>query len=610
MTLFKDLRKYSILIALCSLPFTHTLAATCGDAETFKTLREQGDYRGALQELDKCISAAGDKKVATDLTLLNELMKQILRSADTSSFDEVYRNFQSVLKIHLLSKLEVEFADFFKTHPKEDAKLFTELRKADEKYYFYYDTGRMLSHSRGLALTDKALLWKNLTGVSVRLPFDDIKSMSLIYELGLSLTGWKLRINNSESYDIRLSGVPTEVIQPFITAIIYFINANKTVPQKEIVALEVPEREIAILAGWVTLCSDKQQDQGDAIKNLQLLDACLVNYGKEFKLSHTDKELVNQFTTATFQQKPATFDEGYTNFKVVLSTHFFSHLNFKFKENISKELETKLFKEKRETGEIYHFYFDTGRVASGSRGIALTDKSIIWKNLISSSLSWKSLTGEINQMPLKNISQITLIHELGLSTITGWKIRLNGSEINDIVLSQLSEDNVELFANALVYYINMVTGGQLALQVPQETRDVLTKTFLERHPQIKSVTDSIFSAIMPKKAEEATPAEPAKQAEEATPAKPATTEEPSTAPESSMPGTEDKASVWKELPKAPGMDGKAVTDEKKDEAKANQSPSVEPKPEMGGMDKSTATEKKDEEASQPSTEPVAKPSET
>jgi hypothetical protein len=83
----------------------------------------------------------------------------------------------------------------------------------------------------------------------------------------------------------------------------------------------------------------------------------------------------------------------------------------------------------------------------------------------------------------------------------GWKLRLNGDDNYDIVLSGLCEDSVELFASALVYFINIASGANLSLEVPEETRDVLTKSFLERHPEIKSMTDSVFEALTPKSSE-------------------------------------------------------------------------------------------------------------
>jgi hypothetical protein len=483
-------------------------AATCSEAEALKTWQEKGDYRSALQELDNCLSAQPALS-NQDIGLFNELLKQVLAPNTATSLEESYRNFQSVLKTHLLGTLGFEFADYFKTNPKEDSKLFAELRKPEEKYYFYYDTGRVMSHSRGIALTDKALLWKNLTGEPQRLEFNDINHMTLVYELGLSLTGWKIQVNHNAANEIRLSGIPDKVIQPLVAAMIYFINANKTTPAKEMISLEVADREIAILAGWVTLCRDKYASQTDPLKDLQAVDTCLVNYGKDFKLSQTDNELVQQLTRQILGQTNLDLEAGYSHFKAILATHFFNELKLNFKDNFNPQRQADLFKEANSARDPYYFYFDTGKVAADSRGIALTNKAIIWKNLLGSSVSWENITGSANQLPFEKITQVSLIHEIGLSSIGGWKLRLNEDEKNDIVLSQLSADNVELFASTLVYFINVAARTQLALQIPQATQDVLTKTFLERHPQIKSATDSVFSLFTPKSTDEkaATPAE-------------------------------------------------------------------------------------------------------
>ncbi|OAD23776.1 hypothetical protein THIOM_000382 [Candidatus Thiomargarita nelsonii] len=280
---------------------------------------------------------------------------------------------------------------------------------------------------------------------------------------------------------------------------IHFINFNKSSP--EMVSLTVPDKEVAILAGWVTLCSDKHVAQGDPIKDLQLLDACFSKYDKRFKLSQTDNELLSKLTTSIFEKRNILFAQGYNNFKTVLSTHFFNDLKFKFKNNFDVQTRAKLFKSERYSDESYYFYFDTGKVTSGLRGLLLTDKSIIWKNLLGSSISWRNLTGSATRLPFNEISSVTLVHEIGFDAITGWKLRLNGDDNYDIVLSGVYEDNVELFGSALVYFINIASAANLSLEVPAETRDVLTKSFLERHPKIKSMTDSVFEVLVPKSSE-------------------------------------------------------------------------------------------------------------
>jgi len=489
----------SLCLVLALLPLNAPFASTCSDSESLKTLMDKGEYRSALQEMDKCLAAASKQASAEDQALFNDLMKQVLTADESTSSEEIYRNVQSVLKIHSLKGLKFEFAQHFKMHPTDDAKLFSKVRPVEEKYHFYYDTGRVFSHSRGFALTEQSLIWKNITGEPKRLAFDNIKSITLLYKRGLSLTGWKLRLNNLQNNDIRLSGVPDEAIIPLVSAMIHFINFNKSSP--EMVSLTVPDKEVAILAGWVTLCSDKHVEQGDPIKDLQLLDACFSKYDKRFKLSQTDNELLSKLTTSIFEKRNILFTQGYNNFKTVLSTHFFSDLKFKFKNNFDVQTRAKLFKSERYSDESYYFYFDTGKVTSGLRGLLLTDKSIIWKNLLGSSISWRNLTGSATRLPFNEISSVTLVHEIGFDAITGWKLRLNGDDNYDIVLSGVYEDNVELFGSALVDFINIASAANLSLEVPAETRDVLTKSFLERHPKIKSMTDSVFEVLVPKSSE-------------------------------------------------------------------------------------------------------------
>lgn len=494
---FNKLCKYSIIITLCWLPLSGFSASNCSESESLKTMMANGNYRSALQEMDKCLAAFKQLSVV-DFGMFNNIIKHVLTVNKSTSLEDVYRNFQSVLKIHRFTDLEFQFARYFKTHLKDDVNLFSTVRQADEKYYFYYDSGRVFSYSRGLALTDKSLIWKNIIEGPYRLVFDDIKSIKLIYEYGLSLTGWQLQVNNDENYTIRLSSVPDDAIIHFVSAVIYFINANKSSSDQENIRLELSEKEVAILAGWVTLCSNKYVELGSPIKDLQLLDACFSSYGKGFKLSKKDRELLNKFTTPILNKGNVPFEQGYNNFKVLLSTHFFSELDFQFKNNFDVQTQIELFKEQRQLSEQYQFYFEMGTVLTGFRGLALTDKSIIWKNFLGTSISWDNLTGLPSRLSFDKISSVTLVHEIGFQSITGWRLRFNKNSNHDIILTCLSEENVELFASALVYFINLASGANLTLEVPEETRAVLTKNFLERHPKIKSMADSIFDIIMPR----------------------------------------------------------------------------------------------------------------
>jgi len=504
----KLLCRSTLFLALCAFPLAGSMAA-CSDSGSLKTFIEKGDYRTALQNMDSCLRVQ-EKPLPDDQQQFNDLIKQVLAANHSISFNEVYRNFQTVLGIYLLKSLEFKLNSDLEKQPKEEAKLFSSVREKGEKYYFYYDTGRLFPYARGFALTNQSLIWKNLTGSPHRLAFNDIDSIKLVYERGFSLTGWKLIVNDDRDNDIRLSKVPDEAITPFVSAMIYFINSNKTSPDKEMVQFHIADREIAILAGWVTLCSEKHVDQGSPITELQLLDACFNYYGKDFKLSKTDNELLKALTTPILEKTDMPFAEGYKNFKAVLSTHFFHGLSFKFDNHLDAKMRDQLFKAVRQLEETYYFYFDMGRVVSGNRGLALTEKAIFWQNLLSSSMSWDNLswdnlswdnlswnnvTGSANRLAFDEITSIALVHEETLGTIIHWKLRFNQNTDNEIILSQLSQENLELFASALVYFINMAQGANLTLEIPVATREVLSKTFLERHPKIKSITDSVFGVL-------------------------------------------------------------------------------------------------------------------
>ena len=484
-----QLGKYgSLVIVLGSFPLGTSFAGICGGSEILKTYTKNGDYRRALQTLGDCLNLKTIKPDVSDRRLFDELTKQALTTEDNVS-----RNFQTVLKNHyMLRELEFKFESYFKKHQTENDELFSNVHQANEKYYFYYDTGRIFSYSRGVALTDQSLLWKNLAGKQHRLAFDDIRSLTLVYDhdyslnSNFSLTGWKLQINDDQNHEIRLSRVPTEGIKPFVWAMAYFINFNKTLPNKKGLPLTVSDRDKAILAGWQTLCSEKMEETVDILPiiKLQSIEGCFAtkygeNFNQDFRLSQIDRELLGGLTTQLFANKDIPFAKGYDNFKIVLSTHFFSDLGFKFKENFDQGLESALFEEVKSTAENYYFYFDTGRVISSSRGLALTDKSIIWKNLFGSAISWKNLTGSASRLSFDDISSVTLMHERSLKSITGWKLRLNDNEDYDIFLSKLSTNNVELFASAIVYLINLASGANLTLQVPHEIREVLIKAYFE-----------------------------------------------------------------------------------------------------------------------------------
>ena len=228
----RQLCQYSLILILGGCFLNVSFAAACGESELLKKYLIKGHYRSALQEMDFCLKAVKEPSL-DDLDLFKDLIKQVLSANNFTSVEEVSKNFQSTLNIHLFNGLTFQFAHYFETHPTEDTKLFSLVREAGEKYYFYYDTGRLFSHSRGIALTNKSLIWKNLTGKPRRLAFDDIQSLALHYDRSflnrnLSFTGWKLQVNNDKKNDIRLSRMSAKAIMPFFYAINYFIHFNTT----------------------------------------------------------------------------------------------------------------------------------------------------------------------------------------------------------------------------------------------------------------------------------------------------------------------------------------------------------------------------------------------
>jgi len=488
------LYQYKLVIALCGLVPLASFAGLCSNSETLKMRIEQATYRPALLEMSHCLKAVKQAS-ADDLEQFDALIQLVLTAESSTSDEEIYRNFQTVLKNHYgFSELNFQF----KNQLKKRGHLFYDKRQTQEKYYFYYDTGRLFSYSRGIAFTNQSLIWRNFIGFTHHLAFDDIKTIKLIYDRryvlnnDLSLTGWKLQINNDDHYEIRLSRLPDNAIEPFVSAMLYFIHFNKTAAHKERVILEIPDREKAILAGWVTQCHEKRFNHHNALEQLRFLNNCLSSYHQDIKLSQTDHDWLNKLMNPIFANPHISLANGHNNFKTALSTDFFNDLGFLFKDNVNQEWEIELFKDVKKSTESYYFYFDTGTLFSGSKGLALTDESIIWNNFFCFSISWPRFLGLITRLPFDKISSVTLIHEIGFIS-NSWKLRLNENADYEIVLPQLSTENIELFASALVYFINVAKGTNLTLKIPKESRQVLNRTF--RHPKMNSMSEHVGSPL-------------------------------------------------------------------------------------------------------------------
>jgi hypothetical protein len=443
--------RYGWLVGL--LLFSQSVTAlTCGESSYLQSLINKQQYTQAIQVLDECLAVSG-QVVEQDNQLFNQLLEKILHQYDISN-EQVYRNFHTVFQVQPLHNLQIRWAkDLENDYPFADIKLDS------EKYYFYYDTGRLQAQGRGLALTDKAIIWKNMLGNAQRLEFEQIQQLELLHEYGLSLTGWKLRVNQNQ--DIRLSQLADNTLIPFLSALFYFIQSHS----EQDIQLIISVREKMLLSGGVTLCNEVLQ-QAD----LKEFNSCLSQHD-EFELSEIDRQTLKTLTNDILQQTDVNFDQAYQHFQDLLAVNLFKGFEFQFKDNQQSEL----FGHAPKGEMFYWFYYDTGRLFAKSRGLALTKKSLLWKNLLS----------EQKQVKFINIQSISLLYESGLS-LSGWKLRLNNNPELDIRLSQLSVDNVVLFAKALVYFINtsrkqFFSEQPLLLTITPEAQLYLETTFIERH---------------------------------------------------------------------------------------------------------------------------------
>ncbi|WP_353572650.1 hypothetical protein [Candidatus Albibeggiatoa sp. nov. BB20] len=201
-------------LLLCS---QSVVALTCGESSYLQSLIQKQQYQQAIQVLDQCLSASGQEG-KSDNPLFNQLREKLLHQFDITE-EHIYQNFQTLFKIYPLKTLNIQWLkELEQTYP------FVNLKLEAEQYYFYYDTGRLQAQGRGIALTNKAIIWKNMLGIPQRVDFSNIQQLELVHEYGLSLTAWKLRINQAN--DIRLSQLPNDTLTPFLSALFYFIQSH------------------------------------------------------------------------------------------------------------------------------------------------------------------------------------------------------------------------------------------------------------------------------------------------------------------------------------------------------------------------------------------------
>lgn len=206
----------------------------------------KGHLGSAVKILDELTFNFSEETTKEDIVLLEYCITNILQRYE-GKFLYLYSDFKDVLSLRLFEDCDFHFLDE-NSDIEDEINAFNEIREPEETVYFYYDTGRILSDSRGALLTDEAIYWKNSIGDSKRLNYENIISATLVYEKGLSLTGWKLIFNGDEDLNIRLSRIEDEGLVPFIGALIYFVNLNST---KNLLSLDIPENELKILEGSI-----------------------------------------------------------------------------------------------------------------------------------------------------------------------------------------------------------------------------------------------------------------------------------------------------------------------------------------------------------------------
>jgi hypothetical protein len=178
-----------------------------------------------------------------------DYIKNCISLIGKSNFDNFiffYNNFKAILSLRYFENLDFYFLTTAWDINLEKA-YFNEYLYPEETAYFYYDTGRVTSNKHGILLSEEAIYWKdNIISDAKRLLFDDIKICQLIYEKGLSFTGWKLRFfDDNAEHDIRLSKISDDSLLIFVGAILSFINSNTN----QEIPLFIDENEGKILEG-------------------------------------------------------------------------------------------------------------------------------------------------------------------------------------------------------------------------------------------------------------------------------------------------------------------------------------------------------------------------
>ncbi len=218
--------------------------------ETYR--RNNSDYESSGNEQAKVVMQDElkyyfpDHFTDADEKSFSESIEKLVTNYDYE-FVDLYENFKLVLSLRYFENLDF----YFLTKDldiDEKFEVFEDLRQPEETAYFYYDTSRLVSGSRGILLTDENLYYENLAGGTHKVSLEEIETITLNYGKGLSLTGWKLRINDDEELEVRLSRINDDSLIPFVSALLFFVNLNNNLNQ---VSLYIPEKEQEILKGSI-----------------------------------------------------------------------------------------------------------------------------------------------------------------------------------------------------------------------------------------------------------------------------------------------------------------------------------------------------------------------
>ena len=209
-------------------------------------LSKNNNNKKAIQQLDVYIRSFGDDLTNDD----NDLIKVIFYNSMTDykvSDEYAYDIFKTALEISWFENLDFYFSpDCITQLEKEENQALAEQLTRNEIPLFFFDTSRLYVH-KGIIFTEKSIIWKNIASDPIRINYNKIESITLIYERGFSLTGWELKLNNNDDLKIRLSKLDEDYFSPFMASILYFINYNRdnTTPLN----LKIGERAQKVLNG-------------------------------------------------------------------------------------------------------------------------------------------------------------------------------------------------------------------------------------------------------------------------------------------------------------------------------------------------------------------------